>query len=78
MFLQVNSNLKILVVKQNNEYFVNWKCNFHGLEWNRRAFEIFTFIYLLTAAWLGQLGERRFAEQEVADQNPGRSNTQGL
>ena len=33
------------IVKQNNEYFVNWSCNFHGLEWNRRAFEICMFIY---------------------------------
>ena len=31
-----------------------------------------------TAAWLAQLGERRFAEHEVAGSNPGRTNTQGL
>ena len=31
-----------------------------------------------TAAWLAQLGERRFAEREVAGSNPGRTNTQGL
>ena len=31
-----------------------------------------------TAAWLAQLGEGRSAEREVADSNPGRTNTQGL
>ena len=29
-------------------------------------------------AWLAQLGERRSAEREVTDSNPGRTNTQGL
>jgi len=29
-------------------------------------------------AWLAQLGERRFAEREVAGSNPGQTNTQGL
>ena len=78
MFLQVNSSSKILVVKQNNEYFVNWRCNFHGLEWNRRAFEICMFIYNLTATWLSQLGERQSGEWEVVGSNPGHTNTQGL
>ena len=31
-----------------------------------------------TAAWLGQLGERRSAEREVMGSNPGRTNTKGL
>ena len=29
----------------------------------------------ITAAWLAQLGERRFAEREVAGSNPSRTNT---
>ena len=33
---------------------------------------------IITAAWLAQLGERRSAELEVTDSNPGRTNTQGL
>ena len=28
--------------------------------------------------WLAPLGECQFAEREVADSNPGRTNTQGL
>ena len=28
--------------------------------------------------WLAQLGERQSTEREVADSNPGRTNTQGL
>ena len=28
--------------------------------------------------WLAQLGERQSAEQEAADSNPNRTNTQGL
>ena len=33
---------------------------------------------LTAAARLGQLGERRSSEREVASSNPGRTNTQGL
>ena len=33
---------------------------------------------LTTVAWFAQLGERRFAEREVAGSNPGRTNTHGL
>ena len=33
---------------------------------------------LTAAAQLGQLGERRSSEREVASSNPGRTNTQGL
>ena len=33
---------------------------------------------LYASAQLAQLGERQSAEREVADSNPGRTNTQGL
>ena len=32
-------------------------------------------IFLLTAAWLAQLGEHQSAEREVASSNPGQTNT---
>ena len=46
-----------------------------------QCFVTLSFLYvrsssrLLAAAWSAQLGERRFAEREVAGSNPGRTNT---
>ena len=47
------------------------QCDAKGPVWEQLC-------YLLTAAWLAQLGERRSAEREVVGSNPGQTNTQGL
>ena len=52
-------SLKALLLLHDNRYFIQ-KSRLH---------------YDKTATWLAQLGERRFAEREVAGSNPGRTNT---
>ena len=53
------------------------KCSLRELIYNQNlSYVSINFaIFLITAAWLVQLGERRYAEREVAGSNPGRTNT---
>ena len=56
------------------------KCSLREIIYNQNlSYVSINFaIFLITTAWLVQLGERRYAEREVAGSNLDRTNTEGL